>query len=69
MVEALKAPGTRQAARDALATQGQRAVDCLAETLLDVSAHPTIRRHIPSVLARMPNRRAADVMLHSVVAP
>ena len=69
MVEALRVPATRQAAREALAQQGQRAVDCLADTLLDERAHPTIRRHIPSVLARMPNRRAADVMLHSVVAP
>ncbi|MFO7893112.1 MAG: cyclic nucleotide-binding domain-containing protein [Longimicrobiales bacterium] len=69
MVEGLKKPGTRQAARDALVEQGQRAVECLADALLDESSHPTIRRHIPSVLARMPNRAAADAMLHSVVAP
>jgi hypothetical protein len=69
MVDGLGRPGTRQAARDALVEQGQRAVECLSETLLDESAHPTIRRHIPSVLARMPNREAARAMLHSVVAP
>lgn len=69
LVRGLQKPGTRQAARDALVEQGERAVECLAETLLDETAHPTIRRHIPSVLARMPNREAADAMLHSVVAP
>lgn len=69
MVQGLQKPGTRAAARDALVEQGERAVECLAETLLDEEAHPTIRRHIPSVLARMPNREAADAMLHSVVAP
>jgi hypothetical protein len=69
MIQGLQKPGTRAAARDALVEQGERAVECLAEALLDEEAHPTIRRHIPSVLARMPNREAADAMLHSVVAP
>lgn len=69
MIDALKLPATRLAARDGLAEVGHRAVDALAATLLDPSAPSAVRRHIPSVLARIPDRRSADVMLHSVVAP
>lgn len=69
MIAALQRPGTRQAAREALADQGRRAVDALARHLLDENAPPAVRRHIPSVLARVEDSRAADVMLHSVVAP
>ncbi len=69
IIAGLKAPGTRHAAREALAEQGPRAVDILGSYLLDESAHPSIRRHIPSVLARVPDQKAANLMLHSVVAP
>ncbi len=69
IIAGLKAPGTRHAAREALADQGPRAVDILGSYLLDESAHPSIRRHIPSVLARVADQKAATLMLHSVVAP
>jgi CRP-like cAMP-binding protein len=69
MIQALKLPGTRLAARDGLAEVGHRAIDALAATLLDPSVPIAVRRHIPSVLARIPGRRSAEVMLHSVVAP
>ena len=69
MIAALQRPGTRQAAREALAEQGMRALDALATHLLDESEPTAIRRHIPSVLARIPDPRVAEVMLHSVVAP
>jgi AAA family ATP:ADP antiporter len=68
MIEGLRRSATREAAREALAGQGARAVEKLAATLLDETAHPAIRRHIPSVLARVPDARAVEVMLHSVVA-
>ena len=69
MIRCLRSPGTREAARDALAQQGASAVDRLADRLLDEAEHPLVRRHIPSVLARMPAQKAVDVMLYSVVAP
>jgi ATP/ADP translocase/HEAT repeat protein len=69
MIAALQPPTTREAAREALAEQGPRAVDALARSLMDEEAPPAIRRHIPSVLARVRDPRAAQVMLHSVVAP
>ncbi len=69
MIAALQRPATREAAREALAEQGPRAVESLARRLLDESAPGAVRRHIPSVLARIPDARAADVMLHSVIAP
>ncbi len=69
MIEALRNPGTRQAAREALVQQGPSVVDSLATTLLDRAAPTAIRRQIPSVLARIPTRRAAEIMLYSVVAP
>ena len=69
MVAGLKSAGTRKAARDALADQGHAAVATLGRYLLDESVHPAIRRHIPSVLARIRDQAAANLMLHSVVAP
>lgn len=69
LIAALQRPGTRHAAREALVAQGRSAVDALAHQLLDENAPPAVRRHIPSVLARVTDPRAADLMLHSVVAP
>jgi AAA family ATP:ADP antiporter len=69
MVAGLKGAATRRAAREALADQGGAAVDTLGRYLLDESAHPAIRRHIPSVLARVEDQSAVTVMLRSVVAP
>ncbi|HUG42062.1 MAG TPA: Npt1/Npt2 family nucleotide transporter [Longimicrobiales bacterium] len=69
MIAALRSPSTREAAREALAEQGGLAVDALAACLLDERGHAVIRRHIPSVLARIADQRAVDVLLHSVVAP
>src|SRR5690606_34718615 len=48
IVAGLKAPGTRQAAREALVNQGSAAVETLGRYLLDESVHPAIWRHIPS---------------------
>ncbi|HUE77068.1 MAG TPA: cyclic nucleotide-binding domain-containing protein, partial [Longimicrobiales bacterium] len=69
MIAALRSPATREAAREALAEQGALAVDTLADYLMDERGHPVIRRHVPSVLARIADQRAVNVMLHSVVAP
>lgn len=69
MIAALRAPATREAARDALSEQGALAVEALASYLMDERGHPVIRRHIPSVLARIADQRAVDVLLVSVVAP
>jgi AAA family ATP:ADP antiporter len=69
MIGALQRSATRQAAREALAEQGGRAVEALARHLLDEEVNPAVRRHIPSVLARVPDPKAVTVMLHSVVAP
>ncbi len=69
MISALQRPGTRQAAREALTERGGSALDVLARHLLDERVPTTVRRQIPAVLARVADRRSADVMLHSVVAP
>lgn len=69
MIAALRSPSTREAAREALSEQGGLAVGALADYLMDERGHPAIRRHIPSVLARIADQRAVDVLLVSVVAP
>lgn len=69
LIAGLRAPGTREAAREALSDQGPAAIETLSGYLLDEAAHPFIRRQIPSVLARMADQRSVDVMLRSVIAP
>lgn len=68
MVTALGDRRTRDAARDALVRLGPAAVASLAEVLLDVEASPSIRRSVPSVLARLPSQETIDVMLRLVLA-
>ena len=69
MIAALRSPSTRESARESLAEQGSLVVNLLADYLMDERAHPAIRRHVPSVLARIADQRAVDVLLVSVVAP
>ena len=69
MTAGLKTAATRHAARDALAAQGAPVVELLGKYLLDETTHPALRRHIPSVLARIPSQESVRLMLHSVVAP
>lgn len=68
MIAALRAPATREPAREALAQQGDTAVDALGEVLMDERAHPAIRQLVPTVLARIPTQRSADALLYSIVA-
>ncbi|NJD11316.1 MAG: cyclic nucleotide-binding domain-containing protein, partial [Gemmatimonadetes bacterium] len=69
MIEALRDPATREAARDALALIGEPAVAPLAAALLDNRAPADLRRLIPATLARIPTQQTVDVMLRLVLAP
>jgi ATP:ADP antiporter, AAA family len=69
MIRALGQPGTREAARAALALLGQRVVEPLARTLMDETAPAAVRRAIPATLVRIPGQATVDVMLQLVLAP
>jgi ATP:ADP antiporter, AAA family len=69
MIAALELPGTREAARDALATVGEPALEPLALVLLDENAPPATRRAIPATLVRLPSQATVDAMLALVLAP
>ncbi len=68
LIEALGNPRTREAARDALAMQGTRVLPALIETLLDEAADRAVRRHIPSVLARLPDPATLRGLIDAVMA-
>lgn len=57
---------TRGAARSALVAYGQRVVGTLGDVLGDVHYDLKIRRQIPWVLARIPTRRSADVLVDNL---
>jgi ATP:ADP antiporter, AAA family len=68
MVSLLGRPGTRDAAREALAAQGLDVLPVLTERLLDPSEGRTVRRHIPSVLARIPHPDTVEALIRCVIA-
>lgn len=69
LVAALADPGTRAAARTALIARGSEAVDVLAEHLMDPDEAPAVRRHIPSVLARIPTPATVTALIRLHLAP
>jgi ATP:ADP antiporter, AAA family len=69
MIAALGHPLTRQAAREALATLGQPAIEPLARGLMDEATPPRIRRAIPGVMAGIPHQATVDALLQLVLAP
>jgi AAA family ATP:ADP antiporter len=69
MIAALRRPATREAARDGLAAQGTRALPALTAHLLDGRTDATVRRMIPSVLARIPAPETVDALIRCALAP
>lgn len=68
LIAALGRPATREAARDALAEQGARAVPRLLAVLLDPAADRAVRRNIPSVLARIPTHESIEALVRGALA-
>ncbi|HSJ24900.1 MAG TPA: Npt1/Npt2 family nucleotide transporter [Longimicrobiales bacterium] len=69
MIGALGHPGTRDAARDALATIGEPAIPSLTAALMDECAPAAVRRAIPSTMVRIPGQQTVAAMLELVLAP
>jgi ATP:ADP antiporter, AAA family len=69
MIDALGAPDTRDAARDALLSLGPAAVQPLADALLDCGTPARVRRAVPRTLAQIPTQATVDSLLHLVLAP
>lgn len=69
LVAALGKPATREAARQALVRQATAALPVLAAHLLDPTADRTTRRHIPSVLARIPHPDTLEILSAAIVSP
>ncbi|MBR9989100.1 MAG: cyclic nucleotide-binding domain-containing protein, partial [Gemmatimonadetes bacterium] len=69
MIAALADPATRDAAREGLVSIGAPAVEAMSATLLDPAACASVRRLIPSIMARIPAQQTVDALLHLVLAP
>jgi ATP:ADP antiporter, AAA family len=69
MIAALAHPGTRDAAREALATLGEAAVAPLNQALMDEGTPDAVRRVIPSTMARIPSQETVQALLLLVLAP
>jgi AAA family ATP:ADP antiporter len=67
LISALGSAATREAAREALVSQGQQVEGTLADYLEDASVEPAVRRNIPAVLARVPVQATVDDMLRIVL--
>lgn len=68
LIAALRAPATREAARDALAEQGATVVPPLLRVLLDSQADRAVRRSIPDVLARIPAHETVAALVRGALA-
>lgn len=68
LISALGTAATREAAREALVSQGEQVEGTLADYLEDPSVRPSVRRNIPAVLARIPAQATVDDMLRIVAA-
>ncbi|MGH7505229.1 MAG: cyclic nucleotide-binding domain-containing protein, partial [Longimicrobiales bacterium] len=68
LIMALGRSATREAARDALAEQGVRAVPALSATLLDPAVDPAVRRTVPAVLSRIPSRDSVAALVRGALA-
>ncbi len=69
MIAKLAHPALRDVAREALASQGKECLPALGKLLLDVTQDAAVRRHIPSVLARIPHEETLSLLVRAVVAP
>lgn len=68
LISALGSAATREAAREALVSQGEQVEGTLADYLEDASVEPAVRRNIPAVLASIPAQATVDDMLRIVIA-
>ncbi len=68
LIAALGRPGTREAARDALAEQGARIVPAMVSVLLDPHADRAVRRSVPDVLARIATPASVDALVRGALA-
>ncbi len=69
IVAALARPRARAAAADALVDRGREVLGLLSSRLADVGEDPAVRRHLPSVMARIPSQETVDALLASYAAP
>jgi AAA family ATP:ADP antiporter len=69
LIAALGPRETREAARNALTMLGRAAIGPLTDSLLDNRTDPSIRRVLPSILARVPTDATVAALLHAVIAP
>ncbi len=69
LVAALGRRETREAARDALAFLGTEGIPVLVWSLLDQEEDLAVRRHIPSVLSRIPSPETVRALVRCIVAP
>jgi AAA family ATP:ADP antiporter len=69
LVQGLATPGTREAARDALAGLGAGVVPFLGERLMDPREDPAVRRALPSVLAHIPSQKTVEALIQIFLAP
>jgi ATP:ADP antiporter, AAA family len=69
LVAALGRRETREAARDALAALGESGVPVLIWSLLDEQEDPSVRRQIPTVLARIPTPETVPALVQAILAP
>ncbi|HET7748108.1 MAG TPA: Npt1/Npt2 family nucleotide transporter [Terriglobales bacterium] len=69
LISLLRHPRLRQTVRDLLVGYGEAALAALGHFLLDQGESPAVRRNIPSVIARIPCSRAADLLLGALADP
>ncbi len=69
LVSALGRRETREAARDALTYLGTEGIPVLVRSLLDEEEDLAVRRHIPSVLSRIPSPESVRALVRCIVAP
>jgi len=69
LIRGLGRSDTRETAREALAQQGTDVLPVLRDHLLDPGESRMVRRHIPSVLARIPDSETVQVLVRCVIAP
>ena len=69
LVAALANPRTREAARDALASLGTEGLPVLVWSLLDEQEDPAVRRHLPSLLSRIPAQETVPALVRCILAP
>ncbi len=69
LISLLRHPRLRQNARDLLVGYGEATLEALGHFLRDQEEHPGVRRSIPSVIARIPCPRAADLLLAALADP